>query len=278
MNYKEVLTKKADAYTDALNEAKTNSPEMLEKMSPGEIGWGLAGAGGGAAIGYMLSKLLHRKPSTRQKLLYALLGAAAGGGGSQLLLSRMPGSDGFGGSKRDEMRINNAMPTEPARTTEPAPADNSIKPKWLTARNVGLASSLVGAYRGSQLGASKGGLLNPNMYEYIQRLRHMDKDTLESRLNGAIQGRRIPKHTVLTAGRHHGFTVQDAGGNSIRLLDNGTNLTRGLVNGVAGATLHGLAGYGAGKAVEALVDKYSQNIDAGNAAVSKAELLARAGQ
>lgn len=275
MKYKDVLIKVADAYTDALNDAKANSPSKLDGISPGEIGWGLAGAGGGAAIGYMLSQLLHRKPSTRQKLLYSLLGAAAGGAGSQYALAHLPGTDGFDGSKRDEMRISNSMDSEPSRAPEPGPSASG-KPAWLTARNVGLASALVGAARGARLGSHRGSLGAFNAYEELLYRLHRDRATLESQLNGGIQAAppSINKSTVLNAGRWHGYTVEDAGGQTLRLLDPERNLLRGSVNALLNGALHGAAGYGIGK----LVDKYSQNIDAGNAAVSKDELLARVGK
>lgn len=77
----------------------------LGKLSPGEIGYGVAGAALGGSAGWLLSKILHRAPSTKLKLLYTLLGAAAGAGGTEYALSNISAGDGFDGTLKERLRL-----------------------------------------------------------------------------------------------------------------------------------------------------------------------------
>lgn len=276
MKFTEAMTKLADGYADQLNKMLESGSDALSHVSPGELGWGAVGAGGGAMMGYALSRLLHRKPSKRVKLLYSLLGAAAGGAGSQYLLANMPGSEGFNGSKRDEMRLiaDNPGPDPIKDEHLPVVGDGNYLP-WKP-RTSALAAALVGAYRGSRLGANAGGLLNPNVYETVRHSMRRDLNTLQSNLRSrpslsTMAQRRAWLSAVGNRFGGYDATLDSAG--QIKLTDSGHDVARGASNAAAAALLHAAAAYGAHKGVNALVDRFSQNIDAGNAGASKEKLL-----
>ena len=92
------LTKTADfreKLQKALQKAKNNAGKALDSATTGEYVLDAAGAAGGAGIGYLLSRVIHDKPSARQRLLYSLLGAGAGAAGTHYSLgvaqSSIPG-------------------------------------------------------------------------------------------------------------------------------------------------------------------------------------------
>jgi len=94
-------------FADALNIARDTKRgrDALKGVSVGELGRLGAGAALGGGTGYLLSKLLHKDPSTKIKLLYSLLGAAAGGGGMYGYLGTDADVEGFKGTKRDVLRL-----------------------------------------------------------------------------------------------------------------------------------------------------------------------------
>lgn len=86
--YKKALMQKKAEMTEAeaVNRHMLENPHGIEarkKLSPGEIGISALGGLGGGALGYLLSKAVHRAPSKGTRLLYTLLGAAAGAGGAE---------------------------------------------------------------------------------------------------------------------------------------------------------------------------------------------------
>ena len=96
------------SFNEALNALKgtDRGQEALGKVSPGEIGWGIAGGLAGLTGGYLLARLLHRDPSKKRRFMYAILGALLGVGGAQAALSKLPGGEGFAGSLRDKLRVS----------------------------------------------------------------------------------------------------------------------------------------------------------------------------
>lgn len=92
------LTKTADfreKLQKALQKAKNSAGKALDRATTGEYVLDAMGAAGGAGLGYLLSRVVHDKPSTRQRLLYSLLGAGAGAAGTHYSLgatqSSIPG-------------------------------------------------------------------------------------------------------------------------------------------------------------------------------------------
>ena len=92
------LTKTADfreKLQKALQKAKNSAGKALDNATTGEYVLDALGAAGGAGLGYLLSRVVHDKPSTRQRLLYSLLGAGAGAAGTHYSLgvtqSSIPG-------------------------------------------------------------------------------------------------------------------------------------------------------------------------------------------
>lgn len=135
--------------------------EHLQKVSPGEIGWGLTGAGVGGAAGYAGSKMLPGV-SSRGRLIYSLLGALSGTAGSQLLLNSMPGEYGFKGTLADELRLAPLTKVPSSFSSEvkaetsgeskgPVPANSSDL--WAAATGW---PALVGAGVGAGTGAIRG--------------------------------------------------------------------------------------------------------------------------
>lgn len=119
MKYSEVLTKRADEREDA-----TKSPQFqtafndflsgdgktyLSRVSPGEIMRVALGAAGGGGLGWLMSRLLHKKPKALRTLLYTLGGATAGGFGTHWYINK-PGEGGL--SIAQKLRREYAM-TDP---------------------------------------------------------------------------------------------------------------------------------------------------------------------
>lgn len=109
MRYTEVLTKKADVTdTDRRNAAKSDifqnafnnayAPggilhNYATRVSPGEIMRIALGATAGGGLGWLASRLFHRKPKSLRTLLYMLGGATAGGLGTHWYMNK-PDKDG----------------------------------------------------------------------------------------------------------------------------------------------------------------------------------------
>jgi len=110
MNYLEVqhMRKQAKEEGETLKSLYRASPlgqEDLKRISGGEYAWAGAGALLGGGGGYLLSKLLHKDPSTVTKILYTLGGATAGAlTPNAIMSSRMSGDKGAG-TVRDNMRL-----------------------------------------------------------------------------------------------------------------------------------------------------------------------------
>ena len=110
MTYLEVhhMRKQAKEEGKTLKSLYRASPlgqEDLKRISGGEYAWAVAGALLGSGGGYLLSKLLHKNPSTATKILYTLGGATAGAlTPNAIMTSRMSGDKGAG-TVRDNMRL-----------------------------------------------------------------------------------------------------------------------------------------------------------------------------
>lgn len=110
MKYLEVqhLRKQAKEEGKTLKSLYRESPlgqEDLSRISGGEYAWAGAGALLGGGGGYLLSKLLHKDPSTATKILYTLGGATVGAlTPNAIMVSRMSGDKGAG-TVRDNMRL-----------------------------------------------------------------------------------------------------------------------------------------------------------------------------
>lgn len=278
------MQKQAD-FMESLNGLLDKGKGALSQLAPGELGWGAVGAGGGAMLGYALSRLLHRKPNARTKLLYALLGAAGGATGSHYLLKNLPAANGEG-SKLDEIRDSAA--TGKPDPVDPADLPSSNKPGWIRPRNSALAAALVGAYRGGRLGGAKGGLLNPNAYETYRKLTGTDMATLERRLrardindlrtdlrlSAGTPAEDVNKAWLRSVGnRFGGYGATTDVNGRITLADDLPNAKRMAANAVAGAAIHGGAALGAHALLNAAMRSWSQDIDASNAAVTRDQLI-----
>lgn len=111
MNYKTAIYKSAATVNDLsedlanlITEAKKGAGKHMNRISGGEALWDLAGAAGGAGLGYLLARVIHDKPSVRTRLLYSLVGAGAGGAGTHIALGSLS-SDVPGLSVRDRLRL-----------------------------------------------------------------------------------------------------------------------------------------------------------------------------
>lgn len=111
MNYKTAIYKLAATSNDLsedlanlITEAKKRAGKRMNRISGGEALWDLAGAAGGAGLGYLLARVIHDKPSVRTRLLYSLIGAGAGGAGTHIALGSLS-SDVPGLSVRDRLRL-----------------------------------------------------------------------------------------------------------------------------------------------------------------------------
>ena len=111
MNYKTAIYKLASTVNDLsedlanlITEAKKKAGKHMNRISGGEALWDLAGAAGGAGLGYLLARVIHDKPSVRTRLLYSLVGAGAGGAGTHIALGSLS-SDVPGLSVRDRLRL-----------------------------------------------------------------------------------------------------------------------------------------------------------------------------
>lgn len=111
MSYKTAIYKSAATVNDLsedlanlITEAKKGAGKHMNRISGGEVLWDLAGAAGGAGLGYLLARVIHDKPSVRTRLLYSLVGAGAGGAGTHIALGSLS-SDVPGLSVRDRLRL-----------------------------------------------------------------------------------------------------------------------------------------------------------------------------
>lgn len=111
MNYKTAIYKLAATGNDLsedlanlITEAKKRAGKRMNRISGGEALWDLAGAAGGAGLGYLLARVIHDQPSVRTRLLYSLVGAGAGGAGTHIALGSLS-SDVPGLSVRDRLRL-----------------------------------------------------------------------------------------------------------------------------------------------------------------------------
>lgn len=111
MNYKTAIYKLAATGNDLredlanlITEAKKRAGKRMNRISGGEALWDLAGAAGGAGLGYLLARVIHDKPSVKTRLLYSLVGAGAGGAGTHIALGSLS-SDVPGLSVRDRLRL-----------------------------------------------------------------------------------------------------------------------------------------------------------------------------
>lgn len=271
MKYSEVMTKQADAMS-ALNGLLDKGKGVLAQLAPGELGWGAVGAGGGAMLGYTLARLLHRKPGAKTKLLYALLGAAAGGAGSHYALKALPASSG-NGSKLDEIRdsaVNNVP--EPIPSTDIPSGDGNMLP-WRP-RTSALAAAGVGAVRGAMRGTRKDSLLAPNVYEAVRHRLKTDLETLQDRMNSTYTTEAARRARLQELGnRFRGYDASVDVDGRIALKDNGYNVVRGLSNAAAGALMHGALAGGLHAGANMLARKFSQDIDAQNAAATREQLI-----
>lgn len=112
MKYTDVLTKKAAdpvvltgdhaaAYSAAVDQVKSEFDPSKAAPSVQEILRIALGASAGGGLGWLLSRLLHRKPKAWRTALYTLGGAAAGGFGTHWYLNR---KDDNGKSIADKAR------------------------------------------------------------------------------------------------------------------------------------------------------------------------------
>lgn len=271
MKYSEVMTKQADAMS-TLNELLDKGKGALSQLAPGELGWGAVGAGGGAMLGYTLARLLHRKPGAKTKLLYSLLGAAAGGAGSHYALKALPASSGAG-SKLDEIRDSaGSNAPEPIPSTDIPSGDGNILP-WRP-RTTALAAAGVGAVRGATRGTRKGSLLAPNVYEAWRHRTKNDLETLQDRLNSTYTDELARRSRLQQLGnRIKGYDAAVDVDGRIALKDSGYNMARGLSNAAAGALMHGALAGGLHAGINALTRRFSQDIDAQNAAATRDQLI-----
>lgn len=110
MNYLEVqhMRKQAKEEGKTLKSLYREShlgQEDLKHISGGEYAWAGAGALLGGGGGYLLSKLLHKDPSTATKILYTLGGATAGAFTPNAIMASQMSGDKGSGTVRDNMRL-----------------------------------------------------------------------------------------------------------------------------------------------------------------------------
>lgn len=264
------MTKRADLM-QTLNEWLDKGKDAVANIAPGEWGWGAVGASGGAMLGYTLSRLLHRKPNMKTKLLYALLGAAAGGAGSHYLLKNMPSSSGKG-SKLEEIRdsATNGIP-EPI---DEADVPKRGKPGLLRPRNTAAAAAILGAYRGARLGNEKGKAFNFNVYETWRHQKGRDLKTLQDQLNRTYANEAARQsHIAGLNNRINGYDARMDALGKIRLEDNGLNWLRGTTNAASNALIHGGTVWLGHTLLNAGLRRLTQDIDASNAAASRDQLI-----
>lgn len=115
-------------YNQEAADALANSSlgkKYLDRMSGAEWGWtGVGGLVGGGA-GYLLSKLIHRKASLANRLLYTLGGAAAGAGGANVLMRNVRSSAYGNRTLSESLRLNEAK-------KQLNPEDRAVYEAWLT--------------------------------------------------------------------------------------------------------------------------------------------------
>lgn len=290
------MNKKAadPTYTDLLNQLKDTKEgqDALTRLSPGEIGWGVAGAAGGGALGYLLSRLVHRKASARTKLLYTMLGALAGGGGSQYLLAHMKGSDGFNGTKKEEMRLS-GLSASPSANTEDIKTDSKGEPKpgnfvWHPGVTAGLGA-VGGFVRGAKLG-DKRSLVNaltgaPNVYEWYQDRRVGRREDTERTMKAWLRNNRNQMQQgrpFENGAEYRGrWTITHDGSNPTTLklvpIQHDTNYVRDAVNGTTAALTHGTAAYLLHLGANALNNHYGFS-DPNRAYVTKEDIIRAAEQ
>ena len=280
MNYTEVMTKQADVMA-TLNELLDKGKGALSSIAPGELGWGVVGAGGGAMLGYTLARLLHRKPSAKTKLLYALLGAAAGGIGSHYALKSMPSTSGDG-SKLDEIRDSASSSSPEPIPQEDRPGTSGIIP-WKT-RYSALGAGAIGLVRGAgtnTAGGGKEGLLTPDLYQRIRRRYGIDRTHLQNKMRSDPNYQLdIDKKNWLNSvnNKFWGYDAgQDARGN-ITLTEPKTDSLRTATNAAAGAAAHALAAAALHGGINWATKHISQDIDAANAAATRDQLIRNLGR
>ena len=74
---------------DAAKAGDETAKKIMSTTAQTTQGWGLIGAGAGAAGGYLISKWLRRKASKKQRALDILIGALIGGGGTYAALKSL---------------------------------------------------------------------------------------------------------------------------------------------------------------------------------------------
>lgn len=117
MKYSEVLTKRAETQVTPEDiVAAKSSPEFqaafdkaystgslkdyASRVSPGEIMRIALGATAGGGLGWLASRLLHKKPKAWRTALYTLGGAGIGGFGTHWYLNNVKDSEGRTGAER----------------------------------------------------------------------------------------------------------------------------------------------------------------------------------
>ena len=281
MKYTEVMTKQADVM-GTLNGLLDKGKGALSNIAPGELGWGAVGAGGGAMLGYTLARLLHRKPSAKTKLLYALLGAAAGGIGSHYALKNMSSTSGDG-SKLDEIRNSASSNAPEPIPPEDRPGKGGIIP-W-KARYSALGAGTLGLFRGAKTNTAavggKEGLLTPDLYQRIRRKFGIDRTHLENMMRSDPNYQLdSDKKSWLNAvnNKFWGYDAsQDARGR-ITLTEPKTDALRTTTNAVAGAAAHALAAAALHGGINWATKHISQDIDATNAAATRDQLIRNLGR
>lgn len=281
MKYSEVMTKQADAMS-ALNELLDKGKGALSNIAPGELGWGAVGAGGGAMLGYTLARLLHRKPSAKTKLLYALLGAAAGGIGSHYALKNMSSTSGDG-SKLDEIRNSASSSVPEPIPPEDRPGKGGIIP-W-KARYSALGAGTLGLFRGAGANVNavggKEGLLTPDLYHHIRRMYGIDREHLQNALRNEPKYQTARQKQAWLASVNNKFwgydASQDARGR-LTLSEPKTDSLRTATNAVAGAAAHALAAAALHGGINWATKHISQDIDATNAAATRDQLIRNLGR
>lgn len=131
MNYIEVQKMRKEAAAGSsldkfLMNHETLGKPYMEKMSPQEMLYHGVGAVGGGALGYMLSRMVHRKPSGLLRALYTLGGAAAGGVAPYYLLRAKKDDQGL--TEADRMRLQDAWAHAPKSLQEARNQAEGLKP------------------------------------------------------------------------------------------------------------------------------------------------------
>ena len=130
MNYIEVQKMRKEAAGSAVDDYLMNHETLgkpyMEQMSPQEMLYHGVGAIGGGALGYMLSRMVHRKPSGLKRALYTLGGAAAGGLAPYYLLRASKDENGM--TAADHTRLQNAWSHAPRALQEARNQYDGLKP------------------------------------------------------------------------------------------------------------------------------------------------------